>query len=280
MSGRLRFGYNTNGFAHHRLGDALAILSRLGYDGVALTLDWHHLDPTRVSRDELAEVRAAVAGAGLAVVVETGARFVLDPWRKHEPTLVSPAGRERRLDFLRRAVDVARALDAEAVSFFSGRLLAAVDRRQAEEWLLEGCRTLAAHAGAAGVALGLEPEPGMLVDTLERAMRVREAVGSPALGLTLDVGHVRCTEAVSEAEAIERYAPWIRTVHIEDIAGREHNHLMFGEGDLAFEPILGALSRVGFAGLVSVELSRDSHRAPEVAADALAFLRARLGEPA
>jgi sugar phosphate isomerase/epimerase len=116
----------------------------------------------------------------------------------------------------------------------------------------------------------------MLIGTLEEAAEVIREVSSPALGLTLDVGHVRCSEAIPEVQAIERYAPWIRAVHIEDIAGREHVHLMFGEGDMAFEPILGALDGVGYAGLISVELSRDSHRAPEAARDALAFLRARM----
>ena len=41
----LRFGYGTNGFSNHRLDDALAVIAELGYDGVALTLDHHHLDP-------------------------------------------------------------------------------------------------------------------------------------------------------------------------------------------------------------------------------------------
>jgi sugar phosphate isomerase/epimerase len=41
----LRFAYNTNGAANHRLADAVAIIAEAGYDGVALTLDFQHLDP-------------------------------------------------------------------------------------------------------------------------------------------------------------------------------------------------------------------------------------------
>jgi L-ribulose-5-phosphate 3-epimerase len=135
--------------------------------------------------------------------------------------------------------------------------------------------SLVRHAEEAGVDLALEPEPGMLVGTIADGLRVIGEVRSPRLGLALDVGHVRCVETMSEVDAIERSAPWLRAVHIEDIAGHEHLHRMFGEGDLVFEPILAALVRVGFRGLVSVELSRDSHRAPEVARAALEFLRTR-----
>src|SRR3712207_2068801 len=116
-------GYNTNGFAHHRLDDALAILAELGYQGVALTVDHHVLDPYAAGwRHEAERVRGPLDRLGLRCVVETGARFLLDPRRKHQPTLLSPAAeeRDRRLDFLGRCVELARTLGAEAVSFWSG----------------------------------------------------------------------------------------------------------------------------------------------------------------
>src|SRR5690242_10841771 len=118
----MRFGYNTNGFAHHRLEDALRILADLGYESVALTLDYHALNPFDPDLpQQLTAVRGLLSRLGLRSVIETGARFLLDPWRKHQPTLLSPESgqRARRLDFLRRAVDVARALGADAVSFWS-----------------------------------------------------------------------------------------------------------------------------------------------------------------
>src|SRR5919198_2144401 len=113
-------GYNTNGFAHHRLEDALTILAELGYEGVSLTLDHHALDPFDAALPaQLAAVRALLQKHGLRCVIETGARFLLDPRRKHQPTLLSPSetDRGRRRDFLQRAVVIARELGADAVSF-------------------------------------------------------------------------------------------------------------------------------------------------------------------
>src|SRR4051812_47800475 len=104
----MRLGYNTNGFAHHRLADALAVIAELGYRAIAITLDVHHLDPYAPShRDELDDLARRCRELDLDPVIETGARFLLDPRRKHQPTLISAAApdRARRLDFLGRAID-------------------------------------------------------------------------------------------------------------------------------------------------------------------------------
>src|SRR6516162_2196240 len=96
IMGIMRFGYNTNGFAHHCLEDTLAILSELGYRSVAVTLDYHALNPydPDLSR-QIVVVRDLLERLELYSVVETGARFLLDPRQKHQPTLVSAAAAER-----------------------------------------------------------------------------------------------------------------------------------------------------------------------------------------
>lgn len=274
MSG-LRFGYGTNGFANHRLADALAVIAELGYTGVALTLDHHHLDPfapelaRRVTRtaDQLRTL-------GLAVVVETGARYLLDPWRKHAPTLLHD-DRKLRLDFLRRAVAIGADLGAEAVSCWAGVRPDGVDDRTAWQRLVEGCAEVTAAATAAGVPLGFEPEPGMLVADIAGWRRLHAELGAPAMfGLTLDIGHCRCLEEPPVPECVAAVAEHLVNVQIDDMRRGVHEHLEFGTGEIDFPPVLRALRDGGYRGLVAVELPRHSHAAPAVARESLAFLRA------
>ena len=269
---RLRFGYGTNGFANHRLEDAIAVIGELGYDGVALTLDHHHLDPFAADlATRVAKAAKHLAERHLGVVIETGARYLLNPRHKHAPTLLdddSPV----RLDFLKRAVDIAADLNAEAVSFWSGVRPPHVSPQEAWDRLIRGCAEIAAHAQRKGVALGFEPEPGMLVDNLDQWERLRGEVGE-GLQLTLDIGHCRANERAEVAQCVRRAGPHLVNVQIDDMCRGVHEHLEFGEGEIDFPPVLRALAATGYTGLVAVELPRHSHAAPDVAARSLNFLR-------
>ncbi|WP_405009994.1 sugar phosphate isomerase/epimerase family protein [Kitasatospora sp. NBC_01539] len=277
----LRFGYGTNGFGDHRLTDALRIIADLGYQGVALTLDHHHLDPFA---PDLARRTAAVADLlrelGLAVVVETGARYLLDPRRKHRPTLLDddPAP---RLAYLRHAVEVGADLGAEAVSLWSGTPDPGTEPGTAWQRLTAGCAELVAAAERADVVLGFEPEPGMLVADLADWHELRRRLGAPQrFGLTLDIGHCRCLEPDPVPDCVTAAAPYLVHVQIDDMRRSVHEHLEFGTGEIDFPPVLGALAASGYRGLTSVELPRHSHAAPRVAAESLAFLHAAAGPAA
>lgn len=274
MSG-LRFGYGTNGFGNHRLDDVLVVLAELGYDGVALTLDHPHLDPYAPDVDARVPVlRRRLDELGLAVVIETGGRYVLDPWRKHQPTLLSRDGANRRVDLLVRAVRIAAELGAEAVSFWSGALAEPMPGNEPWQRLADGCAQVLDAAAVYDVRLGFEPEPGMLVDTLDGYERLLRMLGGhERFGLTLDIGHCRCIESISAAECVRAHADRLVNVQIDDMRRGVHEHLPFGEGEVDFPPVLAALGEVGYGGLVSVELPRHGHAAPDLARTSLEFLR-------
>jgi L-ribulose-5-phosphate 3-epimerase len=268
----LSFGYNTNGFAHHKLDEALEVIAGCGYRGVALTLDTHHCNPFTTEPPDWARLRQLLEKLKLRVVVETGARFLLNAQRPCYPTLVSVEGRQIRLEFLRRAVDIAHELNAECVSFWSGALEPNVPEHQAWDWLVTGCLQLADHAKRRGVQLAFEPEMGMLVDNMAKFEVLKKHITSARFGLTLDIGHAFCTETAPFRQIYGKFANLIRNVHIEDVRSRKREHLMFGEGDLDFGAILRVLSDNKYTGLINVELSHDSHRAPELARRSIEFL--------
>jgi sugar phosphate isomerase/epimerase len=246
------------------LEDALRLLADLGYRGVFLTLDVHHLDPFAPDLPgRVAQVSRWLSELDLAVVVETGARFLLDPRRKHWPVLLSREGAERREAFLMTALRVGRDLDARCVSLWTGGNPQGLEEREVLGRLTESIGRLLREADTCGVDLALEPEPGMWVEDVAGFHRLREACGRPTrLRLSLDCGHLLVTGEGEPADVIRREREHLSCVAIEDMKRGVHEHLPFGEGDLDLPPLLLALAEVGFDGVVAVELGRHGHEGP------------------
>ncbi|MCS7236640.1 MAG: sugar phosphate isomerase/epimerase [Thermoguttaceae bacterium] len=268
-------GYNTNGFAHHALVDAIEVLVAIGYRSVAITIDHHALNPFSADWErQLAAVGELLSRHQLCSVIETGARYLLNLWIKHEPTLVSsdPAGRERRLQFYFHAVRCAQALGSKCVSIWSGRRDPAVSGNLAWTWLVEGLHRLLDFAQRQGVKIALEPEPGMLVSTIDDYLLVVDKLGRDDLWLTVDFGHLHCQGEVPFARVLMPVKDRIVNVHIEDMRRGAHVHLPFGQGDLDVREAIATLEQFGYTGPVHVELSRNSDEAPSVAQEAYRFL--------
>jgi sugar phosphate isomerase/epimerase len=271
--------YNTNGLAHHRLEDALALLADLGYDGVALTPDAGQLDPLRTGEREWEAARRELEKSKLRCVLETGARYALDPARKHWPNLVTrdAAAAERRIDYYERALRMARALGAQAASIWSGALEPGVKPDEAWSWLVERLRRVLDLAARERVALCFEPEPGMLVASLADYRELRRRLAREDLWTTIDVGHLLVTEAGPAHVHLAEFSGTLRNVQLDDARRGVHRHLALGAGELELEPLLAELRRLDYRGPLALELSRDSHRGPELAAASIARVRAALG---
>lgn len=272
----MKLGYNTNGLAFHRWSDALELLAEAGYESVAITLDHHCLDPFAAGlAGEVLRMRTLLERLNLASVIETGARFLLDPRLKHEPTLLSPTTEERarRIDFLKRSIDIASDLGSDAVSFWSGILREPIPAERALERLAGGCAEVIDYASRKNVRLAFEPEPGMFIESFADYRKLLDRVDRANLGLTIDIGHVQCVEAGPIADSLREWGERLFNVHIEDMCRGVHEHLRFGEGEIDFPPVFAALREIGYTGGLYVELSRHSHMAPEVVRESYDFLR-------
>jgi L-ribulose-5-phosphate 3-epimerase len=268
-------GYNTNGLAHHELFDGLELLAETGYQSIALTIDHHCLRPdSPESAIELQRLKFWFQQHSMASVIETGARFLLDPRQKHAPTLLDPDQDrvKKRIDFYKYCIDVAVELGSDCVSIWSGIRPADISFNAGLERLVKNLVEVLDYAESRAMTIGFEPEPGMLIDTTGRFERLLHLVDSPRLKMTMDIGHLFCLSEVPLANFIERWANHLVNVHIEDMQAGVHEHLMFGEGQIYFPPVIESLLSVGYDRGVHIELSRHSHNAAETVGAAYAFL--------
>ncbi|MDK1361902.1 EboA domain-containing protein [Arthrobacter sp. zg-Y1219] len=267
-------GYGTNGFMDHPLPDVLELLHELGYGSVALTLGHPHLDPFAPDlKARLSWLRSRLEELELRLVIETGTRFLLNRREKHRPALVDEEA-AARVDFLRRAVDIAAVLNAECVSFFSGILPPGASPESGWQRLQTRVAEVLEHAAENGVVLAIEPEPGMLVETVADALELRTRLGNPeGLRVTVDIGHCVVVEPGGVRGALMEAGALLANVQLDDMRSVAHEHLPFGEGEVNVPLALATLAELDYRGVAAVELPRHSFDAPNLAARSMAALQ-------
>jgi len=78
-------------------------------------------------------------------------------------------------------------------------------------------------------------------------------------GVCCDIGHLLAA-GVDPVPFIERYASRICHIHLHDvIEGRDHRGLGSGHGSIDLPPVWSALARIGYAGLVTLEVFTTEH---------------------
>lgn len=276
----MRLAYSTNAFTRFPLRDALYEIARLGYSGAEILCDHPHWFPGRVEPRELEEVQAVLAETGLAVSnlnanTANGYFSPLPPENVFEPALSNPnpAKRRWREDFTIEALRLAAAVGAPCVSVTAGHPTPGCEPALGMDYFADSLKRICEAAERHGVNVGIEYEPGLLVERATEVLEFIERVDSPRLGVNLDIGHSHLDGEPVE-EAVASLAGRIWNVHVEDIRGRKHFHRVPGEGEVPFGRYFRALRGAGYQGFLTVELYSYPEQPVEVGRRALAYLKA------
>ena len=129
------------------------------------------------------------------------------------------AGRMRRINLVKRGIEVARKLEVPLVTFGSGffREEHVVNPSiNPRELLVDSIqRCLREIRDDEDITLLIEPEPGMFIETIEQGLSLVEEVDSPRFQLHLDMNHNYCSEE-NYIAALGKAAPHTRFLHVSD----------------------------------------------------------------
>ncbi len=270
----MQLAYSSNGFTQTDLPNAIQEIAALGYQGIELLADRPHWSPGADER----RLRAALDETSLALSnINANTAMVLGPEGREmsfEPSLShhDPQVRAQRIRYTERCLELAARLGAPCVSITSGRIPVKISPEEGMDHFEAALRPLCRRAEELGLCLGIESEPGLLVERSQEVLEMIQRIDSPVLGANLDLGHLICVGEEPEW-AISLLADRIWNIHIEDIRGAKHYHRIPGEGDINFSAVLEVLRKVGYESFLTVELYTCSDRAVEAARQARAYLQ-------
>jgi sugar phosphate isomerase/epimerase len=249
----MKFSLCNEVLAEHALERQCEIAAALGYDGLEVAPFTLAEAPERITSAEGAAFRRTIESFGLRV---TGLHWLLVKPSGLSLTDPDAALRERTLDVMRRLTALCAELGGTVLVHGSPkqRQVAPGDSAAvALQRLQDALASIADVAGAHGVTYCIEPlspRETSLVNTVAEAAAIVRAIDHPHLRTMIDCSAAGSTETESVPELIARWLPTGLVAHIQV---NDPNRRAPGQGDLRFAPILAALERNRYAGVVSVE---------------------------
>src|SRR5574340_239374 len=163
----IKLGYSTFGLTDLDFIRSIEEVDGAGYPGVEISFHRDQFNPFDITDEYLETVKKRLGGLEVKPAAVATASHFFTPSRPHEPSLMSPdlAGRRRRIDLVRRGIDLARQLGVSLVTFGSGFIrdehLAAPSVDPGELLVDSIHRCLSFIRQDEDITLLLEPEPGM-----------------------------------------------------------------------------------------------------------------------
>lgn len=250
--------------------------AKLGYDGLEIAPYTLSDEPHRLGSAQIAAARAAAEDAGISI---TGLHWLLIKPAGLSISTRDDAVRKKTIEVMRVLVDQCAELGGRYLVHGSPqqrRIDPGDTRAAALSRAQESFAAVAESAEKAGVMYCIEPlssDQTPLVNTLDEAAQLVNAIGSRAVRTMLDCSAAGRMETAPLPALVDKWLPRGMIAHVQV---NDRNRRGPGQGEQRFAPLFASLVRHGYAGDIAVEPFDYVPDGPGAAARAIGYLKGLL----
>lgn len=271
MTTRLKHAMCNEAFESTPFVEQCRRLKSAGYEGIEIAPFTLAPDPVNITPEQRRQYRRIMQEEGLAFV---GLHWLMVSPKGLHVTTPDKALRDRSWIHIRNLIDLCADLGENGVMVFGSpqqrSSTGGLTRQEATRHYIEGLAAVAPQAEERGVTVLVEALPvaqSDVVQTLAEAVSIVEEIASPAIRTMFDT-HNAVDETEPHPALIERYFPFLRHVHVNEMDGR-----YAGTGNYDFAALFETLIRLGYAHWISLEVFDFKPGAAEIAQRSIAYLK-------
>ena len=246
----MKLGYSTWGMPTVPIEIAIRHISKLGFDGIELTvIPGYTTELSTLNSSERQRIAKLLKDHHLQLsAISAHSNLLATDKETYQQSM-------RRLKGgVDLAVELADAGIMPAVNTTPGG-----SPNQWEElklFLVERINELVDYAKLQGVTIAMEPHVGAIIDTPDKMRECLDLVDSPYFKVNFDISHFDVV-GFSVEEAVAALAPHSIHTHVKDQRGRhpDFEFLIPGEGDFDYVTYLKEMLKFNYDGFITVEVS-------------------------
>ena len=225
--------------------ERLRVAGESGFDYVEISVDE---SDARLARLEwtASERRDLVRTMGeVGVPVRS---MCLSGHRKYPFGATDPEVRARSLEIMQKAVELACDLGVRTIQLAGYDVYYEQGTDDTRRWFAENLARAVEMAAREGVLLGFETMETPFMDTVEKAMRYVDLIGSPYLGVYPDMGNLTNASflyGVSVADDMRTGAGHLIAAHCKETIAGHYREIPFGTGTTDYDGALDVLVAEG-----------------------------------
>jgi L-ribulose-5-phosphate 3-epimerase len=235
--------------------ERLVTAGQAGYDFVEISIDESDERLGRLDwrTSERAELRRAIANSGVNIM-----SMCLSGHRKYPLGSHVAEIRQQGQEILRKAIEFAGDVGLRLVQVMAYDVFYETSDNETRVYFLEGLEHGTRWAAQSGVMLGLENLDTPFVDSIDKALTVIREIDSPWLHLYPDIGNLAAA-GYCPPDEVNLAKGQLLGIHVKDSLPRVIRGVPFGEGIVPFHETFRALVKMGFWGLIGVEMWGNMH---------------------